>query len=186
MKLRPDQLKKLADEAGLTNEDLAEAVSRTGLTGDAAVSAVRNWLGGRDHPRCKKADIERLAERIGCELTDIARFVSSVNHHRGSPQKAKLVIDMIRGKEALAADEMLQFCHKRAAVNVRKALQAAMADAQENGASRDALVVAEARVDGAQHIKRFRPKDRGRAHPILKRTSHITVGLQERPTASRY
>ncbi|MAY73270.1 MAG: 50S ribosomal protein L22 [Phycisphaerae bacterium] len=186
MKLRPDQLKSRAEEAGLTVEQLAQAVSRTGLSGDSALSAVRNWLGGRDHPRCKKADIERLADAIGCEVTDIARFVSSVNHHRGSPQKARLVVDMIRGKAAYQADEMLQFCHKRAAVNVRKALLAAMADAQEAGADRDALVVAEASVDGAQHIKRFRPKDRGRAHSILKQTSHITVGLQERPTASRY
>lgn len=186
MKLRADQLKSRAEEAGLSVEALAAAVSRTGLTGASAVSAIRNWLGGRDHPRCKKADIERLADAIGCELGDIARFVSSVNHHRGSPRKAKLVIDMIRGKAVIEADEMLQFCHKRAAVNVRKALQAAMADAQEAGADRDSLVVAEARVDGAQHIKRFQPKDRGRAHPILKRTSHITVGLQERATASRY
>ena len=179
MKLRSDELKKRAEANGLTVEQLAEAVERTGLTGKSAVSAVRNWLGGRDHPRCKKTDIERLADAVGCEAKDIARFVSKVNHHRGSPRKAKLVTDLIKGRSFYEASDILRFNAKRAAVNVRKALDAAMADAQEFGADTDALVVSEVRVDGAQHIKRFQPKDRGRAHPILKRTSHITVGLQE-------
>ena len=123
---------------------------------------------------------------VGCELGDIVRFVSKINNHRGSPKKAKLVVDMIRGKDFHQASQMLQFSPKRAASNVRKALLAAMADAQERGADSDGLYVAEARVDGAKHIKRFQPKDRGRAHPILKRTSHITVGLQERQAAARY
>ena len=57
---------------------------------------------------------------------------------------------------------------------------AAIADAEVADADIGALVVAESRVDGAVHIKRFQPKDRGRAHPILKRTCHITVGVEER------
>lgn len=186
MKLRAEELKKRAEAAGLTIDQLAEAVSRPGLTGAAAASAVGNWLVGRDHPRCRKEDITRLAGAVGCEVKDIVRFVCQVNEHRGSPRKAKLLVDLIRGKDFNAADQMLQFSTKRAAVNVRKALRAAMADAQDNGASTDVLVVTEARVDGAQHIKRFQPKDRGRAHQILKRTSHITVGLQEKAGTSRY
>jgi len=75
---------------------------------------------------------------------------------------------------------MLAFSTKRAAVHVRKALKAAMADAESLGVSEESLVVVESRVDEGPHIKRFRPKDRGRAHPILKRTSHITVGVEER------
>ncbi|USO00437.1 MAG: 50S ribosomal protein L22 [Phycisphaeraceae bacterium] len=109
--------------------------------------------------------------------------MSRVAHHRGSPRKAKLVVDLIRGRTADEADEMLRFSTKRAAANVRKALLAARADAQEAGADSTELLVAECRIDEGPHIKRFRPKDRGRAHPILKRTSHITVGLQERPGA---
>jgi large subunit ribosomal protein L22 len=186
VKLRADELKKRAAEAGVTVDQLAQAVSRTGLSGASALSAVRNWLGGRDHPRCKRADVERLASAVGCEPKDIARFVSSVNHHRGSAQKAGLVVDLIRGKKLYEADEVLQFCHKRAAVNVRKALMAAMAEAQDNGADALTLIVSEARVDGAKHIKRFQPKDRGRAHPIIKQTSHITVGVQEKAGAARY
>jgi large subunit ribosomal protein L22 len=183
VKLRADELKRRAEEAGVSLAQLAGAVERPGLKGKAAESAVRNWISGRDHPRCKKTDIERLADVVGCEAKDISRFVSQVCHHRGSPRKAKLVVDLIRGRSADEAEELLRFSPKRAAVNVRKALEAARADAQENGADSTALVVAESRVDQAPHIKRFRPKDRGRAHPILKRTSHITVGLQERSSA---
>ena len=181
MRLRADELKRRAEEMGVSVEQLAGAVERTGLEGAAAEKAVRNWISGRDHPRCKKTDIERLADAVGCEAREIACFVSRVNHHRGSPRKAKLLVDMIRGRGADEAEEMLRFSTKRAAVNVRKALEAARADAQEAGADSSALYVAECRVDEGPHIKRFRPKDRGRAHPILKRTSHITVGLQERP-----
>ncbi len=183
MKLRPEELKKRAEAAGVSLDQLAASVERTGLTGKAASSAVKNWISGRDHPRCKKADVEALADAVGCEAKDIARFVSKVNHHRGSPKKAKLVVDLVRGRSADEAEEILRFSTKRAAVNVRKAIEAARADAQEMGADSAELVVAECRIDGAQHIKRFRPKDRGRAHPILKRTSHITVGLQERAGA---
>ncbi len=180
MKLRPQELSRRASEAGLTVEQLAEAVERTGLTGPRAVSAVKNWLQGRDHPRCKKTDIERLAGAVGCEVKDIARFVSQIRHHRGSPRKAKLVVDLIRGRHVDDAKMQLQFSLKRASTNLLKAVDAAVADAQEAGADYSQLVVAEVRVDGAQHIKRFQPKDRGRAHAILKRTSHITVGLEER------
>ncbi len=180
MKLRPQELASRALEAGLTVEDLARAVERTGLSGDHAASAIRNWLGGRDHPRCKKADIVALAGAVGCEVKEIARFTSMVNNHRGSPRKAKLVVDMIRGKGYEQALNMLAFNPKRASVNIQKALMAARQDAEDNGADPEKLFVSESRVDGGMHIKRFQPKDRGRAHPILKRTSHITVTLQER------
>jgi large subunit ribosomal protein L22 len=93
------------------------------------------------------------------------------------------VVDLVRGRGVDEASDLLRFSTKRAAVNVRKAIEAARADAEEAGADVSALVVAECRIDNAPHIKRFRPKDRGRAHPILKRTSHITVGLQEREGA---
>lgn len=75
---------------------------------------------------------------------------------------------------------MLRFSTKRAAENFRKALLAAMADADQAGADQGNLFVSEIKVDNGMHIKRFRPKDRGLAHPILKRTSHITVSVQER------
>ena len=180
MRLRSDEIKKRANEVGVSVEQLAQAVEREGLKGKSAESAVKNWMSGRDHPRCKRSAIDALATALGGLPKDIARFTSMIRNHRGSPKKAKLVTDMIQGKSFEVAEQMLQFSTKRAATNVRKALMAAQSDAEQLGADTGDLVVSEARVDGGMHIKRFRPKDRGRAHPILKRTSHITISLQER------
>ncbi len=180
MKLRSDKLKALMAERDVSAEDLAGAVERTGLEGPRSLSAVRSWMRGSDHPRCKASDLARMADALGAEPKDIARFVSCVRHHRGSPRKARLLADLIRGKSFKEAEELLTFNTKRAAVNMKKALLAAYADAEEQGVGPETLVVAESRVDEGPHIKRFRPKDRGRAHPILKRTSHITVGVEER------
>ncbi len=179
MRIRHTELKSRAAEAGLDAEQLAQAIERTGLEGDRAEKAVNNWMSGRDTPRCKASDIRRLASALGCEVRDIAVFESSVRQHRGSTQKARLVVDMIRGRSFSEADQILRFTHKRAAVNVRKALNAAAADAQEAGADLNALYVAKVTVDEGPVIKRFKAKDRGRAHPILKQTSHITIGVQE-------
>ncbi len=180
MKLRHEEVKKRMSEQGVSLEQIAEAVERDGLKGARALSAIGNWLRGSDHPRCTRADVEAIAGALGCGVGPIARFASYVRHHRGSPRKARLVAEMIRGKTYKDADEMLAFSTKRAAINVRKALRAAMADAEAFGVDESNLVVAESRVDGGPHIKRFRPKDRGRAHSILKRTSHITIGVEER------
>jgi large subunit ribosomal protein L22 len=180
VKIRGEQLKSLAAKAGVSVEQLAEAVARTGLDGDRAASAVRNWMAGRDHPRCKAQDIAKLAAALGVQPKDIARFTSEVNYSRGSPRKAKLVTDLIRGKTYLEAENLLRFSTKRAAVNIRKALNAAYADAQIADVDVERLFVAESRVDGGPIMKRFQPKDRGRAHPILKPMSHITVAVEER------
>ncbi len=180
MRLRANELKARASEAGVSVEQLADAVSRDGLSGDKAVSAVKNWMEGKGHPRCTRSDIEALAGAVGCLSKDIAKFTSSVNNHRGSPKKAKLVADMIRGKSFEEASNMLAFSTKRAAVNIHKALKAAAADAEQLGADPSSVFVSEITIDRGPHIKRFRPKDRGRAHPILKRTSHITLSVQER------
>ena len=96
MKLRGDTLKSLADKAGVSLEQLGQAVERTGLGGDRAVSAIKNWIAGRDHPRCKAADVRKLAGAVGAQPKDIARFVSRIRAHRGSPRKAKL---LVRGRE---------------------------------------------------------------------------------------
>ena len=98
---------------------------------------------------------------------------------RISERKARLVADMIRGLPANEAVQILEFTHKRAAVMVNRVLQSAMANANEQEANMGSLVVSEARVDPGPIIKRFRPKDRGRAHAIQKRTSHIVVAVDE-------
>lgn len=180
MKVQSDKLKALAQEREMSAEQLGASIERAGLRGENAAKAVRNWMAGRDHPRCKAQDIRGLASALGCEVKDIAKFTSEVRFHRGSPLKARLVADMIRGKQVAEAMEMLTFSTKRAATNIQKALAAAYAEAEMSDVDDAKLYVSESRVDEGPHIKRFRPKDRGRAHPILKRTSHITVTIEER------
>ncbi len=181
MRLQNDKLKKLTAENGVGAEQLAQAVgAQNGMKPEAALKAVRNWMAGRDHPRCRAADIAAMAAALGVPAKDIARFTSQVRHHRGSPLKARLVADAIRGKSVSEALEMLTFSTKRAATNVQKALTAAYAEAELADVDDSLLIVSESRVDEGPHIKRFRPKDRGRAHPILKRTSHITISIEER------
>ncbi len=105
------------------------------------------------------------------------------NIHRGariSPSKAKLVVDLVRGKPVSEALILLEVSKKRAAVFVKNALLAAQNNADQAEADVRRLVVTDARVDSGPTMKRWQPKDRGRAHAILKRTSHITISVDER------
>lgn len=99
---------------------------------------------------------------------------------RISERKARLVADLIRGRSCDEALALLQFTHQRGAAFINKVLRSAMANANEQEASMNRLFVSEARVDPGPIIKRWHPKDRGRAHPIQKRTSHIHVCVDER------
>jgi large subunit ribosomal protein L22 len=98
---------------------------------------------------------------------------------RVSPQKARLVIDLIRGLSCRDALDVLRFNPRRGAVLIAKVLQSAMTNADEKEAEMSRLYVSEARIDGGPYFRRWRPKDRGRAHPIAKRTSHIIVGVSD-------
>ena len=99
---------------------------------------------------------------------------------RIAERKARLVADAIRGLPCDEAVEVLRFTHNRGAAFVTRVLQSAMSNANEQEASMNKLYVTEARVDEGPIIKRYHPKDRGRAHPIQKRTSHIIVTVDER------
>lgn len=99
---------------------------------------------------------------------------------RVSPRKARLVIDLIRGQRVNAAQDILRFTRKRVCAQIQKVLASAIANANEQEADVRNLVVAEARIDEGPYFRRWRPKDRGRAHQILKRTSHIIVVVKER------
>jgi len=109
-------------------------------------------------------------------------YQASHRFARIAPRKVRLVTDMIRGKPADEALTALDFCKKRGAVFVRDVLKSAIANAEENDIDPGLLVVTESRADGGPTIKRFQPKDRGRAHPIRKRTSHIIVSVDARLT----
>ncbi len=98
---------------------------------------------------------------------------------RISPKKIRLIADLIRGKSIEDALAILQHNKRRGAVFMAHALNAAIANADQAEANLRELVVSEARCDDGPRIKRFQPKDRGRAHPIIKRTCHITVSVAE-------
>jgi len=105
------------------------------------------------------------------------------NVHRNariSPTKVRPVADMIRGKSLDEAMMILQMSKRRAAVFLRQALLAAQANADQGDADVRRLFVSDARVDAGATMKRWQPKDRGRAFPIRKRTSHIVVAVDER------
>jgi large subunit ribosomal protein L22 len=98
-----------------------------------------------------------------------------------SAQKVRLVVDLIRGKDANEALEMLRFVNKAAARPVRKLLASAVANAEQNfGVSRDDLYIARIYANEAPTRKWRRFGARGRFKPILRRSSHVTVVLRER------
>ena len=99
---------------------------------------------------------------------------------RVSPQKLNLVAQLIRGRKASAALADLQFSRKRIAVDVKKCLESAIANAENNqGADVDELKVTTIMVDEGPSLKRFMGRAKGRRTRILKRTSHITVVVGE-------
>src|ERR1700709_1535212 len=99
---------------------------------------------------------------------------------RVSPQKLNLVAQLIRGRKASAALADLQFSRKRIAVDVRKCLQSAIANAENNhDLDVDELVVAQAHVGKALVIKRHTPPGRGRCGAIMKPFSHLTIIVRQ-------
>ena len=99
---------------------------------------------------------------------------------RISPQKARLVADQIRGMQVEKALQLLQFSSKKGSDIIKKVLDSAVANAENNdGADVDELKVSEIFVDGATPLKRIKPRAKGRADRIVKRSSHITVRVAE-------
>jgi len=97
-----------------------------------------------------------------------------------SAQKARLVADQVRGKGVEEALELLTFSNKKAAELVKKVLNSAIANAEHNeGADIDELTVSTIYVDEGLTMKRIRPRAKGRADRILKRTCHITVKVAD-------
>jgi large subunit ribosomal protein L22 len=100
---------------------------------------------------------------------------------RLSAQKARLVADQVRGKPVAQALDLLTFSPKKAAKLVKKVLQSAIANAEENnGMDIDELRVSTICVDEGMTLKRIKPRAKGRADRILKRTCHITVKVAEK------
>jgi large subunit ribosomal protein L22 len=107
---------------------------------------------------------------------------ATAKYIRVSPQKARLVVDLIRGKNAGEAISILQFTKKRVAAEIGKVLRSAIANAEQKSENMDVdrLVVSKAYVNEGPRAKRIRPAPMGRAYRYQRRMSHITVVVQER------
>ena len=109
---------------------------------------------------------------------------SQAKYVRVSPRKARVVVDLVRGKSVAQAREILAFCERAAAEVVVKTLNSAVANAEHNNHLRaDNLVVKTAFVDEGPTLKRIRPRAKGSASRINKRTCHITIIVAPREEA---
>ena len=122
-------------------------------------------------------------------ISDALEAKAVARHVRVAPRKARRVVDLIRGRNAVEAVSVLTFAEQAASDPVKKVLQSAVANARVK-ADKTAeafdernLVVTEAYVDEGPTMKRFRPRAQGRASRINKRTSHITVVVTHAETA---
>ncbi|HEB49176.1 MAG TPA: 50S ribosomal protein L22 [Desulfobulbus sp.] len=108
------------------------------------------------------------------ETRAVAKYI------RISPRKARLVADVVRGMDVDTAITTLRFMPKKAARILRKVIESAVANADQNETiDVDTLYIKSIQIDGGPMLKRFRPRAMGRATRILKRTSHITVVVDE-------
>ena len=109
------------------------------------------------------------------EAKAVAKYV------RIAPRKVRVVMDLIRGKDVAEAFAILKFTPKAGADVIEKVLKSAVANAENNfDMDIDRLYVSTAFVDQGPTLKRIHPRSRGQAFKILKRTSHITVIVEER------
>ena len=123
---------------------------------------------------------------MATKSTDIAsrEVRATAKYVRVSPGKARLVVDLVRGKSVAAAFDILHFCDRHVAVDVEKVLRSAVANAENNNQMRaQDLVVKAAYVDEGPSLKRIRPRAKGSDSRILKRTSHITIIVAPRKEA---
>jgi large subunit ribosomal protein L22 len=127
-------------------------------------------------PKSKaKAPRKALPVFEGPEVRAVAKWI------RTAPRKLRLVADMVRGKKATEAVTLLDFTNKRAARTLNKVIRSAIANAENNHELDSAkLVVSQLYVDQGPMFKRYLPKSRGRATPVLKYGSHITVVVRQR------
>lgn len=112
------------------------------------------------------------------EITSAKAVAKTV---RIAPRKVRLVVDLIRGKKIGEAVSILKFTPRAASPIVEKVLMSAVANAEHNyDLDIENLVVTEAYVNEGPTMKRFRPRAKGSASPIMKRTSHITIVVSEK------
>ena len=110
------------------------------------------------------------------------RSKASAMFSRIAPRKARMIADLVRGRDAAEAIQLLQFTQKSGAPVIKKIIESAVANARQDGADVDVLFVSKATVDKAPNKfnRRWRPRAMGRATRITKGVSHIWIELDER------
>lgn len=102
---------------------------------------------------------------------------ATLKNYRQSPRKVRLVTDMVKGKSLEEALTLLKFKVKRAADPIHKLIRSAAANAEKNGEDLNTLIIKNITVDEGVTLNRIMPRAQGRATPIRKRSSHVTVTL---------
>jgi large subunit ribosomal protein L22 len=109
---------------------------------------------------------------------------AKLKHLRISPRKVRLAADLIRGLSVREAEQQLIFLNKRSASQILRLLRSAVANAQHNASlPKENLYISEILVDAGPTLKRWRPRAMGRASNIMKRTSHVTIVLNQKGRA---
>ena len=122
-----------------------------------------------------------MATKAADKKAEAPMVRAKARYVRVAPRKARLVADQVRGLSVPAAQELLDFSTRDAALDIRKLIDSAAANAENNhDLVADEMEIAEIRVDQGPTLKRWRPRARGRATRIEKKTSHVFVAL--RPT----
>lgn len=104
---------------------------------------------------------------------------AKLKYARVAPRKARRIVDMIRGLPVKEAEAQLKLSPRRAGSPVLKLLRGVVANAKNNGRVEEKLFIKEIKVDGGPTLKRWMQRARGSASPVMKRTSHITIVVEE-------
>lgn len=105
---------------------------------------------------------------------------ATLKNYRQSPRKVRLVTELVKGKSLAEALTTLQFTIKRASDPIYKLIRSAAANAEKQGENLDALFIKNITVDEGVTMHRYMPRAQGRATPIRKRSSHVTVTLSKK------
>lgn len=105
---------------------------------------------------------------------------AKLSNYRQAPRKVRLLADLVRGKSAVRALALLAVVPKRASGPMQKLIRSAIANASKNGLPASDLYISKIEVNGGTILKRSMPRARGRAFPIHKHNSHITLALSKK------
>lgn len=111
----------------------------------------------------------------------MAEVKAKLRYLRQTPRKTRLIADLVRGVKVEEAEKQLDFSPKRSAMSLLRLLRSAVSNAKNNfQLDKENLYIKEIRIDKGPILKRYRPRARGRATMIKKRTSHVTLVLGEK------